>query len=909
MKHLLLFFSLLFLALFARASNHTSGSVTYSHVQGTRYKVIYKLIRDCRAMPFSINNGFYVYNGNLKATFTPVRTSIREISFNTKPACGSGNTTAGEGWEEHTYEAVVDVDTIGASKFKPVCRVWFAFDRCCKNGAVTNLYPGNYYIEAMLDKCAAPGNNGPVYRDTRTKLMALNQSNFLNIQAEDTADGDMLVYTLSPSMHYPNSYETYVNPYTPQIPLRPLCLNSTFSCTPSPFTAPARGFYTDSMNGNQIFTPVNQGDISVVHYRVKEYRDIQGVRTLIGYTTYEYLALVKAGGRNLPQLNKNSSRLSYRAKANAQIQINFGTTMNDSNTSDSVLLWVDNSINGSVVQVKKDWRSSGTFTWTPGCKDIRKEPYFFVVNFYNEDDSFSRLYQSFAYNIYVDGDLNIGRDTVICKGGTYTLKANISGRYKWNNNAADSLSEYTAAGPGQYFLEVERNGCRVSDTIVLTEIAFKPSPYLGPDTTICNQPNSSPITLFTRYEPYVRYSWNVAPSYSLSTYTYNGAGMVVLTAENICGISRDTMLIRRSYAPDIMLPQPGTQCRPFSIELKPVGNTFGSGLQWSNGKTDTSVWISDPGQYFVRAENICGTSSDTIQVAAQDKPAVRLPGDTTVCFSQFPLLNAYFPQARYQWSNGDTLAQIKARDSGLLSVRVYNLCGESHDSLYIRNLQLPVAELGPDVRICSPSDTLLKVFSPYAAYLWNTGQRSNAIRVSESGVYSVRLSNVCGTYTDSVRVRKLNIPQVYLGRDTSLRKPFSLKLEAGTDADWYRWNTSAQDTLSYLVVTEHGTYRLRAGNACGSSTDSIRISDITNLEHMALQRVRIFPNPFTDRLQISSDTELESVCMYDFQGRLVHCLEAINTRQMEINTTDLPAGLYLLKLKGQSMEFNTMLLK
>jgi len=72
-------------------------------------------------------------------------------------------------------------------------------------------------------------------------------------------------------------------------------------------------------------------------------------------------------------------------------------------------------------------------------------------------------------------------------------------------------------------------------------------------------------------------------------------------------------------------------------------------------------------------------------------------------------------------------------------------------------------------------------------------------------------------------------------------------------------------------------------------------SNATSIHEFETEEIKIYPNPTTNYLHIDSDqVEIDEVQIFDFCGRL--CLSYFSTSN-EINITDLPRGLYLLKIR------------
>ena len=90
------------------------------------------------------------------------------------------------------------------------------------------------------------------------------------------------------------------------------------------------------------------------------------------------------------------------------------------------------------------------------------------------------------------------------------------------------------------------------------------------------------------------------------------------------------------------------------------------------------------------------------------------------------------------WSNGDTSNKTTVNSSGIFWVKSNsNSCVEI-DTFKIAIKQYPIVNLGNDTGFCSGN---IKLAVPnYSSCLWNTGQITNSIQVSHTGVYWVSVN-------------------------------------------------------------------------------------------------------------------------------------------------------------------------
>lgn len=132
--------------------------------------------------------------------------------------------------------------------------------------------------------------------------------------------------------------------------------------------------------------------------------------------------------------------------------------------------------------------------------------------------------------------------------------------------------------------------------------------------------------------------------------------------------------------------------------------------------------------------------------------------------------------------------------------------------------------LGPDQVICPGESVTLHPNSSFCNYLWNTGQTTPSITVSQQGIYWVSVTSGGGcSAIDSVNIDLVNAPIVDLGPDTSFCYNFNVQLDAGNGYSSYLWNTG--DTTRFLAISQIGSYWVSVTNNFGCfAIDSIHIN-------------------------------------------------------------------------------------
>ena len=147
-----------------------------------------------------------------------------------------------------------------------------------------------------------------------------------------------------------------------------------------------------------------------------------------------------------------------------------------------------------------------------------------------------------------------------------------------------------------------------------------------------------------------------------------------------------------------------------------------------------------------------------------DSSFVELGADTLICTDTPLLLDATTPGAAYQWSTGATSPTLSVDQTGYYQVTV-TIDDYCFDSDRIEVIAVPEPEFAfPDYpTLCLETELILDAtFSgSEAAYEWQDGSELPTYPVSRAGLYSVTVTNYCGTVSSSVELEYEDCRQVY----------------------------------------------------------------------------------------------------------------------------------------------------
>ena len=392
----------------------------------------------------------------------------------------------------------------------------------------------------------------------------------------------------------------------------------------------------------------------------------------------------------------------------------------------------------------------------------------------------------------------LGADIIACEGDPITLTVQESGAtYLWNTTEITQSIDPTVTGT--YTVEVTKNGCTSYDTV---EVTFNDIPQinLGGNVTLCT---GDSVVFNAYYSADATYLWQDGSTQSTYTSYTTETVSVTVTLAN-CTYS-DQVDVQVNAYPDANLGLDIEVCEDIPVTLTVPEN--GATYLWNLGQTTQSIQPTVTGFYDVEVTKNGCTSYDTIYVLLKEIPEVSLGNDTAICEGQSITFDAYHsPDATYQWQDGSTQSTFTATQSGPISVTV-TLDGCSFtDMLTLTVNPIPEINLDSSYEFCVGDSVTLDAsyISPNTTYLWSTGETSYEETFYTSGTYSVTVTSLECTYTETFDIIVHDLPSIDVEDQAICINEIATFTAFDPSHTQYEWSTG--ETTPSIDLEDEGWY-------------------------------------------------------------------------------------------------------
>ncbi|MCB9282425.1 MAG: hypothetical protein H6563_00005, partial [Lewinellaceae bacterium] len=410
-------------------------------------------------------------------------------------------------------------------------------------------------------------------------------------------------------------------------------------------------------------------------------------------------------------------------------------------------------------------------------------------------------------------------DLTFCDGESTTLDGGVYASYLWSSG--ESTQTITVTSTGLYGVTVtDNNGCSGSDQV--TAIEFLPvEPQITGQLSICV--GTQTILDAGNFSSYL---WSTSETTQSITVSQAGTYGVTVTDGNGCtGFDQATVIVADSLQPEIL--GPSVLCSGETAQLN-AGVFFS--YQWSTNESTQTISVNSGGSYNVTVMDVNGcTGYDTFTLSEVPNPVPEIEGTAAFCQGENSVIGVTGTYTDYLWSTNEITPFIVVNSPGNYSITVTDNNGcMGSDQMSVTVLMAPSPGIAGNLTFCNGSSTLLDA-GPFNSYQWSTGETGQTIEVTESGDYSVTVTDINGCEGfDQVTVTENAALQPQISGQLSFCIGSSTILDAGT-FDGYLWSNG--ETTQTIIVTQPGDYSVTVTDINGCEG----IDQVTVTENAALQ--------------------------------------------------------------------------
>jgi hypothetical protein len=288
-----------------------------------------------------------------------------------------------------------------------------------------------------------------------------------------------------------------------------------------------------------------------------------------------------------------------------------------------------------------------------------------------------------------------------CDGQVDLSTGNDFADYQWSTG--DTTPTILVSDTAPYSVTVtNENSCTAHDTAQVT-------PHSPPIAEISATYQCNGQMQLAVDSGYASYQWSTGAITPSITETDSGTYHVTITDDSSC-TAADTASVDVPDSLSLTLtssPASCDTCSDGSVQVVVQGGSPPYSYAWSNGDTTATINNLDTGQYIVTVTDSAGcTQSGTIEVGASQNTLTTLLDITPVrCFGDSSgqvnlTVQGGTPPYAYQWSNGDTTANLSGVPVDTYYVTIT-------DSVGIATQDTAVITQPPPLQVTAGTDTAL----------------------------------------------------------------------------------------------------------------------------------------------------------------------------------------------------------
>ncbi len=264
-----------------------------------------------------------------------------------------------------------------------------------------------------------------------------------------------------------------------------------------------------------------------------------------------------------------------------------------------------------------------------------------------------------------------------------------------------------------------------------------------------------------------------------------------------------------------------------------------------------------------------------------------------------------------------TAAEIK-QPMGIIVDSLFNIYFADYDNYRIRKISSTVAPVNPgtitgvDSSVCPGDSISLSVIGGAGSGQWSSNNTniafispSGKVTGNSPGIDTVRYTvpaGLCNFVSSTYRIVVKPVPHptvTYLPICCSVPNVY-------TSYQWIYWAGGPNDTLTGDTTSSHTFYSLGdyylivdSGGCYGISDTGYVAEEVKSINN-ANDNIRLYPNPASSSLTLTSVNAINSLIITDLLGQTVYTRQ-FSSQQVRIDVADLPKGIYFVKVNGSAI--------
>jgi hypothetical protein len=401
----------------------------------------------------------------------------------------------------------------------------------------------------------------------------------------------------------------------------------------------------------------------------------------------------------------------------------------------------------------------------------------------------------------------------VCLGFSAQLAVTTAySQYAWSN--ASSQPSVSVNQTGNYTVTVtDTNGCTGTTThnlVVNTAL----NAQIGQAPYTCNN------QLQLSADPgFVLYSWSNGDN--TQTATVQASGTYTVTVTDLQGCTGTAVKTIQIPANPLATVIGTTQICPGGVAVLSLNNTF-SQYKWSDGSTGPTASVSSQGLYTVTVTDALGcTTTATHQLNIGNQLSINMGVSPYACNNQLSLTpGSGF--LTYAWSNGANTPVLTVTANGNYTVTVTDATGCT--GVTTQNVSIPTnptTQIAGPAQVCFGNSAQLNATAGYALYSWSNGSQANLTTVSQSGTYTVTVTDANNCTATAAATFQVLLPvQPGITGPTLICPGAQATFAATANFSQYVWSNGG--TTPTVQVGQAGAYLVTVTDANGCTGTASR---------------------------------------------------------------------------------------